>query len=62
MCETNAYVYHEGIEELYLEGLDVLRPGGNSFFLKSLFGEKKAFEGEIREIALLQHKVALQKR
>ncbi len=62
MCEANAYVYHDGIEELYLEGLDILIPEGESLILKNLFGEQKIFEGRIREVSLLHHKVVLEKR
>ena len=62
MCEANAYVYHDGVEELYLEGLDVLIPEGDSLLLKNLFGEQKIFEGVIREVSLLHHKIVLEKR
>jgi predicted RNA-binding protein len=62
MCEANAYVYRDGDEELYLENVDIMRPEGDNIFLKNLFGEQKIFEGEIREISLLHHKIVLQKR
>lgn len=62
MCEANAYVYHDGVEELYLEGVDILRPEGDSLFLTNLFGEQKIFEGGIREVSLLHHKIVLEKR
>jgi len=61
MCEANAYVYRDGDEELYLENVDIMRPEGNNIFLKNLFGEQKIFEGNIREISLLHHKIVLQK-
>jgi predicted RNA-binding protein len=62
MCEANAYVYRDGYEELYLENIDIMRPEGDNIFLKNLFGEQKIFEGEIREISLLHHKIVLQKK
>ena len=62
MCEANAYVYRDGAEELYLESVDVMRPEGSGIFLKNLFGEQKIFEGEIREVSLLHHKIILQKK
>jgi len=62
MCEANAYVYRDGDEELYLENVDIMRPEGDNIFLKNLFGEQKIFEGEIREISLLHHKIVLQKK
>jgi predicted RNA-binding protein len=62
MCEANAYVYKEGDEELYLENVDIMRPEGGKIFLKNLFGEQKVFEGEIKEISLLRHKIVLEKK
>jgi predicted RNA-binding protein len=62
MCEANAYVYKEGGEELYLENVDIMRPEDGKIFLKNLFGEQKVFEGRIREISLLRHRIVLEKK
>jgi len=62
MCEANAYVYRDGKEELYLENVDIMRPEGQKIFLRNLFGEQKVFEGEIKEISLLNHKIVLEKK
>lgn len=62
MCEANAYVYSDGTEELYLENVDIMKPEQGKIFLKNLFGEQKVFEGEIKEISLLRHKIVLEKR
>jgi predicted RNA-binding protein len=62
MCEANAYVYKEGSEELYLENVDIMRPEDGKIFLKNLFGEQKVFEGQIREISLLRHRILLEKK
>jgi len=62
MCEANAYIFENGKEELYLENVDVMRPEEGKIFLKNLFGEQKVFEGEIKEISLLRHKIVLQKK
>ncbi len=62
MCEANAYIYKDGAEELYLENVDVMRPEEGKIFLKNLFGEQKVFEGQIREISLLRHKIVLEKK
>jgi len=62
MCEANAYVYKDGNEELYLENVDVMRPEEGKIFLKNLFGEQKVFEGQIREVSLLRHKILLEKK
>lgn len=62
MCEANAYIYEGGKESLYLENVDILRPEGDKIFLQNLFGEQKEFEGEIKEISLIKHKIILEKR
>jgi predicted RNA-binding protein len=62
MCEANAYIYKDGKEELYLENVDVMRPEEGKIFMKNLFGEQKIFEGEIREVSLLRHKILLEKK
>jgi len=62
MCEANAYILDNGKEELYLENVDVMKPEDGKIFLKNLFGEQKVFEGEIKEISLLRHKIVLQKK
>jgi len=62
MCEANAYVDVNGREELYLESVDLLRPEGGQIFLKNLFGEQKVFEGEVKEISLLKHRIVLKGR
>lgn len=59
MCEANAYILKEGKEELYLENVDVMKPEEGKIFLKNLFGEQKVFEGEIKEVSLLSHKIIL---
>jgi predicted RNA-binding protein len=62
MCETNAYIYKDGKEELYLENIDILKPEEGRIFLKNLFGEQKVFEGQIREVSLLRHRIILEKK
>jgi len=62
MCEANAYIYKDGKEELYLENVDVMKPEGGKIFMKNLFGEQKTFEGEIKEVSLLRHKILLEKK
>jgi predicted RNA-binding protein len=62
MCEANAYIYKNGKEELYLENVDLLRPEEGKIFLKNLFGEQKVFDGDIKEISLLKHKIILEKK
>jgi predicted RNA-binding protein len=62
MCEANAYIYKDGKEELYLENVDIMRPEQGKIYLRNLFGEQKIFDGGIREISLLMHKIVLEKK
>lgn len=62
MCDTNAYIYKNGMEEIFLENVDVLIPEGHTIHLKNLFGEQKTFEGFIKEVSLLRHKIVLEER
>lgn len=60
MCEANAYILKDGKEEIYLEAVDILKPEGDSIYLRSIFGEQKIFKGKIREMSLLNHKIILE--
>ena len=62
MCEANAYVYRDGKEDLYLENVDVLIPEGGKIYLRNLFGEQKTFEGSVKEISLIRHRILLEEK
>jgi len=62
MCEANAYIYKDGKEEMYLESVDIMRPEEGKIYLRNLFGEQKLFDGTIREISLLKHKIVLERK
>jgi predicted RNA-binding protein len=62
MCEANAYIYKDGQEEMYLESVDIMRPEEGKIYLRNLFGEQKLFDGKIKEISLLKHKIILEKK
>jgi len=62
MCEANAYILKDGKEELYLENVDILKPEDGKIYMRNLFGEQKVFEGEIKEISLIKHKIVLGSR
>ncbi|MEW6600895.1 MAG: CooT family nickel-binding protein [Nitrospirota bacterium] len=61
MCESNVYIEKDGKEELYLENVDILKPEGGKIFMRNLFGEQKTFEGSIKEISLIKHRILLKK-
>ena len=62
MCEANVYIFQDGKEELYLESVDIMRPEEGKIYLKNLFGEQRLFDGEIKEVSLLRHKIVLEKK
>jgi predicted RNA-binding protein len=62
MCEASAYIYRDGKEELYLDSVDMLVPEGDKIFLRNLFGEQKTFDGRLKEISLLKHKILLEEK
>jgi predicted RNA-binding protein len=62
MCEASAYIYRDGKEELYLDNVDMLIPEGDKIFLSNLFGEQKTFDGQLKEISLLKHKILLEEK
>jgi len=63
VCDTNAYIYDEkGKEILYLENVDIIRLEEGKLYLKNLFGEQKMFDGEIKEISLIKHRIILGKK
>jgi len=59
MCETNAYIEKDGVEELYLENVDIIKPEAGKVYLRDIFGEERLFEGSIKEISLNRHKIIL---
>ena len=62
MCEANAYIIDEnGKESLLLEGVDKLVPEGGSLILENIFGQKKIVRARIKELALVDHKIILEK-
>ena len=62
MCEASAYICRDGKEELYLDSVDMLIPEGDRIFMKNLFGEQKTFDGRVKEISLLKHKILLEEK
>ncbi len=62
MCEANAYVVDdEGKETLLLEGVDKVIPEDEKLILENIFGQRKIIKAKIKELALVDHKIILQK-
>ncbi|MBF0318911.1 MAG: CooT family nickel-binding protein [Nitrospirae bacterium] len=64
MCEANVYIEEAGGkgETLYLENVDVIRPEDGKLFIRNLFGEQKLFDGHIKEISLIKHRIVLTRK
>lgn len=62
MCEANAYLFVDGQEELYLERVDKVVPQADgTLLLENIFGQKKYINAKIKEMALVDHKIILEK-
>lgn len=61
MCDTTAVMLAEAGEEVILENVDIIRPGDGVVYLRNLFGEVVEFQGRIKEITLLKHRIVLER-
>jgi predicted RNA-binding protein len=62
MCEANAYLVGEdGKETLLLEAVDKVFPQDNNLILESIFGERRILKARVKELALVDHKILLEK-
>jgi predicted RNA-binding protein len=58
MCEANAYVQKNGKEDLVMASVDLIEPQDEGkFLLKSIFGEQKIIQGNIKSMNLVDHKI-----
>ncbi|MHB1419054.1 MAG: CooT family nickel-binding protein [Bacillota bacterium] len=61
MCEANAYFVKEDGEELLLENVDRIIPHEDGLLLEDIFGKRKIVKARIKELALVEHKIILEK-
>jgi len=61
MCEANAYLRKDGKEELLLEMVDKVIPNEEGIVLEDIFGRRKIVKARIAELALVDHKIVLEK-
>ncbi|MFZ5632807.1 MAG: CooT family nickel-binding protein [Bacillota bacterium] len=61
MCEANAYLRQDGEEELFLEMVDKVVPHEEGLMLEDIFGRRKIVKARIAELALVDHKIVLEK-
>lgn len=60
MCEANAYLFKDGKEELFLEGVDRVVPYEKGLLLEDIFGRRVFTGARIKELALADHKIVLE--
>jgi predicted RNA-binding protein len=60
MCESTAYIYSDGKEEVLLEGVELLEDRDGEVKVVSLFGEEKTVKGRITSLSLLDHKIIIE--
>jgi len=61
MCEANAYIFKNGNEELFLESVDKVLPQEDGILLENIFGQQKLIKARIKEMALVNHRIILEK-
>lgn len=61
MCEANAYLRKDGQEELFFEAVDKVIPQEDGLVLEDIFGRRKIIKARIAELALVDHRIILEK-
>lgn len=62
MCEANVYLLDDnGEEQLFLEAVDKIIPTGNELCLEDIFSRRKYIKARIKEMALVDHRIVLEK-
>jgi len=61
VCEASAYLRKDGKEELLLEMVDKVVPHEEGLMLEDIFGRRKIIKARIAELALVDHKIVLEK-
>lgn len=62
MCEANVYLIDkDGKETLLLESVDKVIPTEEGLFLENIFSQRKIVKAKIKEMALVEHKIFVEK-
>ncbi|MGQ9511752.1 CooT family nickel-binding protein [Thermodesulfitimonas sp.] len=61
MCEANAYLRKGDKEELVLEMVDKVVPYEDGLLLEDIYGRRKIIKAKIKELALVDHKIILER-
>ncbi|MBO8129653.1 MAG: CooT family nickel-binding protein [Peptococcaceae bacterium] len=62
MCEANAYLREGDKEELILESVDRVVPTEEGLLLEDIFGRRKIIRAVVKELALVDHKIILERQ
>ena len=62
MCESTVYLIDEnGKETLFFELVDKIVPDRDTVYLEDILGRKKTVSARIKELALVDHRIVLEK-
>ena len=61
MCEANAYLMDGENDVLFMESVDTIEPYENGLKLVDIFGKQKFVQAKIKDMALLNHRIILEK-
>jgi predicted RNA-binding protein len=62
MCEANVYLIEkDGKKTLLLESVDKIIPTEEGLFLENIFSQRKVIKARIKEMALVEHKIFIEK-
>ena len=59
MCLSKVYIQSNGDKQLLMEDITSVEIRGDTIILKTLFGEEKEIEANIKEIDFLTHNIVL---
>jgi predicted RNA-binding protein len=58
MCEADAYLIKDGVENLLMKAVDLVEPEeADSYRIVDIFGEQKIVKGRIKAMRLVDHKI-----
>lgn len=61
MCEAKAYILQGDKEELVFENVDKIFSTEEGLLLEDIFGKRQMVKAKIKEMALVDHRIILEK-
>ena len=59
MCDTHAYIFRDGREELVLEHVDLVEAENGTLRVSNIFGEQKVVAGRIQRFSMRDNKIVI---